>query len=425
MNGCKRLMAIGAVVAAALAGAVAPTSAAGPTTRWVDGDGHAGPAGCNTSGVASTTIQGAIDASHRGDTVIVCPGTYLEQVTIKGHRDGLTLASSRKFGATIKAPTSLASAGPFGFSVLVLVDHVDFVTVRGFKVVTRTQAPCDIVGAGMAAVGSKQTAFRGNRLLAPGTSGALGSCYQLNGIVAIDSFNLSGPGARSSSVTIGFNEVRDAVNFSIGVETDQRVVRADIVHNSVRAYFGQPPVGAAAITPAAPGLAGFVGIGLLRGSRGSIRDNVIQGASSAPVTGPGFYSGIYVIGSSITPGVVNGPISVHDNIIRRVSAGILLGEARRLTVMNNRVSNAVQGVAAMAVVNSSIQHNHVAAKTAGIQVDSASSGDSVRSNTFTGNGGTCSDLSSGSGTSGTANHWSGNTASQASTPIGICAAPAP
>ena len=135
---------------------------------------------------ASTTIQHAVDASHRGDTVKVCPGTYLEQVTIKGHRDGLMLESSRKWGATIKAPTSLEAAGPYGFTVLVLIDRVDYVTVRGFKVVTRTQAPCDIVGAGIAAIASKQTAIRGNRLFAPGTSTEPGSCYQLNGIVAID-----------------------------------------------------------------------------------------------------------------------------------------------------------------------------------------------------------------------------------------------
>ena len=67
-------------------------------------------------------------------------------------------------------------------------------------------------------------------------------------------------------------------------------------------------------------------------------------------------------------------------------------------------------------VDSSIRHNTFSTKTAGIQVDTTSSGDSLRSNTFTGNGGTCSDSSSGVGTAGTDNHWSGNTASQGSSP---------
>ena len=257
MSGWKRLMAISAVVVAAMASTAAPTSAAGPTTRWVDNDGHAGPAGCNSSAHASTTIQHAVDASHRGDTVKVCPGTYLKQVTIQGHRDGLTLESSRKWGATIKAPTSLEAAGPYGFTVLVLIDRTDYVTVRGFKVVTRTQAPCDIVGVrGLTAIASKQTAIRGNRLFAPGTSTDPGSCYQLNGIVAIDSFSLTGLHARASSATIGFNEVRDAVNFSIGVEADREPVRADIVHELRACLFGQRPTVTAAMVPRRPSSAG-------------------------------------------------------------------------------------------------------------------------------------------------------------------------
>ena len=420
MSGWKRLMAVSAVVVAAMASAVTPTSAAGPRTRWVDSDGHAGPAGCNSSAHASTTIQHAVDASHRGDTVKVCPGTYLEQVTIKGHRDGLTLESFRKWGATIKAPTSLEAAGPYGFTVLVLIDRVDYVTVRGFKVVTRTQAPCDIVGAGIAAIASKQTAIRGNRLFAPGTSTEPGSCYQLNGIVAIDSFSVTGLHARSSSATIGFNEVRDALNFSIGVEADRQPVRADIVHNSVRAYFGQQPAVTAAIMPAAPGLGGTVGIGLLRRVQGTIRDNVVQGAMSAPIDGPGFFAAILVAGNGLTPGVTNGPISIHDNTVRRVSAGVILTGASQLTVRDNWVGNSINGLSLAAVVDSSVRHNTVITKTAGIQVDTASSGDSLRSNSFTGNGGTCSDSSSGSGTAGTDNQWSGNTASQGSNPAGIC-----
>ena len=210
------------------------------------------------------------------------------------------------------------------------------------------------------------------------------------------------------------------MNFSIGAEGDNQMVRADIVHNSVRAYFGQQPTGTTAISPAAPGLAGFVGIGLLRRTQGSIRDNVIQGSSSAPADGPGFFGAIYVIGAGITPTASNGPISIHDNTIRRVSGGIYLGTAKRLTIRDNRVTNTVNGLSLAGLLDSSIRHNTFGTKTSGVQVDTTSSGDSFRNNTFTGNGGTCSDGSSGGGTAGTANHWAGNTASQASSPVGIC-----
>ena len=167
MHGWKRLATVGLVTVAALATSMAPASASSGTTRWVDGDGHASRGDCNGSGHAFTSIQAAVDASGRHDTVIVCPGTYREQVTIEGDRDGLTLRSSRSFGATIRTPSALAT--PYGFSYLVLVNHVDDVTVQGFKTIVRTAAPCTTVQGTIVVMGARRAAIRGNRLLAPGS----------------------------------------------------------------------------------------------------------------------------------------------------------------------------------------------------------------------------------------------------------------
>ncbi len=85
----QRLLALaGGTLVLSLASAV-PVAAASSTTRWVDNDGHAGPGGCGGSAVASTSIQSAVTASNADDVVIVCPGTYTEQVRIRGDRDGL------------------------------------------------------------------------------------------------------------------------------------------------------------------------------------------------------------------------------------------------------------------------------------------------------------------------------------------------
>ena len=57
------------------------------------------------------------------------------------------------------------------------------------------------------------------------------------------------------------------------------------------------------------------------------------------------------------------------------------------------------------------------------RLDASSSGDTLAQNTVSGAGGNYTDASSGSGTTGTANHWTDNTATDGSTPSGLCAEP--
>lgn len=59
--------------------------------RVVDDDGQATATNCDASGVAYTSIQTAISAAAPGDTILVCPGVYSEQVTI--NTDNLTVRS--------------------------------------------------------------------------------------------------------------------------------------------------------------------------------------------------------------------------------------------------------------------------------------------------------------------------------------------
>lgn len=77
-------LALPIVVATLLLASSAPTiiAATHHQTRWVDDNAGAdgGPAACDTAHF--TSIQHAIDASHRWDRVNVCPGTYTEQLTL-------------------------------------------------------------------------------------------------------------------------------------------------------------------------------------------------------------------------------------------------------------------------------------------------------------------------------------------------------
>ena len=109
--------------------------------------------------------------------------------------------------------------------------------------------------------------------------------------------------------------------------------------------------------------------------------------------------------------------------MRRVGYGALIQQADEVTFRRNQVSNTYYGIWAQAATDSAFRRNSIGAKGVGVLLyDSA--GNQVVSNTVSGVGGICVDDSSGgSGTAGTNNHWADNTATVASSPVGICALP--
>lgn len=417
MHRPRLLPPLALAIAATLAASSASSLAASSRTRWVDDDGRAGPGGCGGRQAAARSIQAAVDASGRGDTVMVCPGTYVGQVRIRGDRDGLTLRAAQPFTAQIKAPRNVAA--PLGFHYLVLVDHVDDVTVRGFRIVTRTQAPCDTLEVTVGVVGSRRTAIRGNRLQAPGTVG--GDCFQNIGIAVVDSLANGQPGGGSSSftasATIASNEVRDALFAGIISIGQTGRVRLDVAGNTVRAWFGQPPVG----PPPGPGWpTSQFGVGLFGRSAGTVRNNVVQGALGAPGSASGFQFGIVVAPSFIDPTGANGGVDIRGNRVRRVWTGVWLLEARGVRVRGNTLRQVAQGLGVIDTRDSRLARNHIHALLGGIVVGGQSRDDRLVDNVVTGPGGSCQDATSGSRTAGTANVWSGNSATQPSFPMGIC-----
>jgi nitrous oxidase accessory protein NosD len=94
-------------LAAPLAIGVTLSAHAAPATIVVDDDGQGSAADCNDATPAQTTVQGGVNAAAATDTVLVCPGTYTEQVTIQKE---LTLEGTDEAGVVIKAPGSLVSS---------------------------------------------------------------------------------------------------------------------------------------------------------------------------------------------------------------------------------------------------------------------------------------------------------------------------
>jgi parallel beta-helix repeat protein len=129
------------VLAIAMSVLAAPVVAV-PVTLVVDDDGMASAADCGAADAAYTTIQGAVDAAVSGDTVMVCPGVYDEQVVI----DGLDLTLQGAGNSTIIRPSSAAvltdlytyPAGTFWpgtvMASVILVEDSDAVTIKNLKV---------------------------------------------------------------------------------------------------------------------------------------------------------------------------------------------------------------------------------------------------------------------------------------------------
>ncbi len=90
-------------------------------TTWFVNDGSLEDAPCDVA-PNYATIQGAVNGASPDDTILVCPGTYTEQVTVA--TDDLSLMSVTPLLAIIDAPLSMASpeavvhvAGATGVSI--------------------------------------------------------------------------------------------------------------------------------------------------------------------------------------------------------------------------------------------------------------------------------------------------------------------
>ncbi len=79
---------------------------ASPAILVVDDDGQATPSNCDATASAFSTIQSAITAAASGDTILVCPGTYQEELFID---KSLTLRGIGSPVPVIEAPATLTT----------------------------------------------------------------------------------------------------------------------------------------------------------------------------------------------------------------------------------------------------------------------------------------------------------------------------
>src|SRR3989344_5943172 len=103
--------------------ALVPAGTTNRTYSWIAGAGLIVDDDLACPGAAYTTIQGAVDAASSGDTVQVCPGTYVEAVNVT---KPLTLESTTLNGAVIR-PSNNVNPG-------IYINTVNNVTIDGFEI---------------------------------------------------------------------------------------------------------------------------------------------------------------------------------------------------------------------------------------------------------------------------------------------------
>jgi parallel beta-helix repeat protein len=98
------LLGTAAFVSAAVSAVITPQLAQAQTTVVVDDDGRATATNCDANQPAFSSIQAAVDAAGAGSRILVCPGTYAEQVVVT--KNNLTIRGSGQ-GLTVLRPSAL------------------------------------------------------------------------------------------------------------------------------------------------------------------------------------------------------------------------------------------------------------------------------------------------------------------------------
>jgi nitrous oxidase accessory protein NosD len=236
-----------------------------------------------------TTIQSAVNAANPGDTIKVCSGIYIEQVTIPVGKDGLTLFSAPDLQATIEAPPVMT--GPMA---IVRVNGAQDVTIRHFTITGPGGGPCNSIRYGVFVDNSGSALITDNHITEIQDTPFSG-CQNGLGVGVGRTFAPDGPTTGSATVV---HNLIDKYQKG-GVLVDNSGSSAEVAYNEV--------VGAGPTPVIAQN-----GIAVSRGAQGDVHHNKV---SQNVYTGPNF------VATGILP--FSNPIArVHHNDVFLNDVGI-------------------------------------------------------------------------------------------------------
>jgi parallel beta-helix repeat protein len=359
------------------------------------------------------TIQMAVTAANPGAHIMVCPGTYTEQVTIPAGKDNLTLQSLKPLQAIIQAPAVMAPP-----EAIVHIQAQD-ATIQQFTIQGPGGGPCHSIEYGVFVDGGSATIEHNH--ITHIRDNPFSGCQ--NGVgVQVGRFILASTG----SATIRNNQIDDYQKN--GITIDNAGSSGAVENNLIQ---GAGPTAVIAQN----------GIQVSRGATGQLKNNTISGNVYTP--GGDSSTGILLYADASTPAA--GTVDVENNRLNANDTGVYAYQAASSsTVQNNKVvNNTDDGVTVDTSDGLAVQNNNVQTNDQGVGVYNTSgasiannnaddnrsngfyAGIDTSGNTFENNNADdsglfdCRDDSHGTGTAGTANFWlrdKGDTSS----PPGIC-----
>lgn len=355
-----------------------------------------------------SAIQNAVDAASPGAHIVVCAGTYVEQVLIPAGKDNLTLQSKTPLEAVIQAPAVMTSP-----KAILRIDAQN-AQIQQFTIQGPGGGPCDSLeegvfvdmGGSAVIVHNHITHIRDN---------PFGGCQ--NGLAVRIG---RGSTFQTGSGTVKNNKIDDFQKG--GVVIDNTGSTADIENNLVQG------VGPTLLIAAN-------GIQVSRGATAQVKNNDVSGNVYTPGTftstgillfSPGATdlennrmrandTGIYAYQATANTTLDN------DGIAASTFDGITVDTSSGTGVHNNKSLSNDQGIGVYASTGAMLDNNQAKNnRSNGFFAYFDTSGNTFQNDHASGSGMfDCRDDSTGTGTAGTANFWLTDTGATSSPP-GIC-----
>lgn len=320
------------------------------------------------AGETYATIQAAVDAASSGDTIAVDPGTYTEQVTIPDGLDDLTLKSTHPLAAVIQAPDTLS-----GSKSIVEVDGAEDLTITGFTI----SGPSTGILAGIHVDNGGSATIRKNHITD----------------IQDDPFS-----NRQAGLGVFVEDATASIDRNLIDNYQKAGIVVDATHGPASAWITNNTV--VGVGPTS--VIGQNGIQVSNGASAFVSKNDVSGNVYSPQTFVA--SGILLFKP--------GSVIVDRNSIEDNDVGILVQDATGSIISQNKISDSTfDGIELRGTTNHALVIGNHSSKNQldGIFVESTTANNLILFNHFNKNGSfDAEDLSTGSGTAGTANFWFGN-----------------